>query len=328
MKIKILDENPEKVRKDYISATKEYNDAIKQLKESFWSDFLIGGLLVSGIFIVFEALLINYEIQWPYNCWGGLGICLIAILIIFVRWRLIKKKKDNLGRIEQNLNRRKAKLEYYRGNLDKALEYFERVLDIDPNDEEALNGKAAVLGDQEKYEEAFELLDKVLEINPNFSYAWNTKGAIYLELKNYEEAIKCFNKAIEFNPNFLEAWSNRGLAYSDLERYIEAIKNFEKALEIDPKDVESWDGMGIALMCHGDFEKAEKCFNKAIEINPKSSYTLYNFACLKSQQNEEDLALDYLEKAIELNEKWRKQAKFDSDFNNIKDSERFRVLIQ
>ena len=55
----------------------------------------------------------------------------------------------------------------------------------------------------------------------------------------------------------------------------------------------------------------------------------YNKACAYSLQNVIELALENLQKAIQLNpDHYRKLAKTDSDFDNIRHNQRFQALIQ
>jgi len=59
--------------------------AEKGLKESFWSDFLIGGLLVSGIFIFIES----FNLPSNINCYTG--ISLLSLAFFFNNFKIINK---------------------------------------------------------------------------------------------------------------------------------------------------------------------------------------------------------------------------------------------
>lgn len=47
---------------------------------------------------------------------------------------------------------------------------------------------------------AIEYFDKVLAINPQNELVWAKKGMLYSSLGRHEEAIECYNRALEINP--------------------------------------------------------------------------------------------------------------------------------
>lgn len=82
----------------------------------------------------------------------------------------------------------------------------------------------------------------------------------------------------------------------------------------------------------GDLRRSEDAiasYHKALAIKPDYYQAFYNKACAYSLQNQIELALENLQKAIQLApEKYREMAKNDSDFDNIPCDSRFQELIQ
>ena len=60
------------------------------------------------------------------------------------------------------------------------LAYYDKVLAIDPNDIDALTGKAKALHFLERYQEAIEYFDKVLAIDPNDIDALTGKAQLFI----------------------------------------------------------------------------------------------------------------------------------------------------
>ncbi|MGC9058373.1 MAG: tetratricopeptide repeat protein [Candidatus Nanoarchaeia archaeon] len=98
-----------------------------------------------------------------------------------------------------------------------------------------------------KNKKAIECFNKAIEINPNSGSAWYNKGVAFYDLHKYEEAIKCFDKAIEIEPNFEGAWRNKGLLLYILGKDEEAIECLDKAIEIDPDNERAWSYKGHCL---------------------------------------------------------------------------------
>jgi Flp pilus assembly protein TadD len=79
---------------------------------------------------------------------------------------------------------------------------------------------------------AINVFDKVIELNPNNADAWNDKGETLVTSGEYDEAIKALDKAIEIDPNKAGAWNNKGIALKSLGRDTEAQVAFAKATEL------------------------------------------------------------------------------------------------
>lgn len=68
------------------------------------------------------------------------------------------------------------------GNLEQALENFDKSLEISPEFADALEQKGIILSKFGKNEEALEYLEKALIINPNLAFANDFKKSIYKKL--------------------------------------------------------------------------------------------------------------------------------------------------
>ncbi|MDY6865113.1 MAG: tetratricopeptide repeat protein, partial [Halobacteriota archaeon] len=77
------------------------------------------------------------------------------------------------------------------------------------------------------YEETIRWFDKVLEIDPGDDDAWTQKGLALRNLEQYDEAIRWFDKVLEIDPGDDDAWTQKGLALRNLEQYDEAIRCYD-----------------------------------------------------------------------------------------------------
>jgi len=118
-----------------------------------------------------------------------------------------------------------------------------------------------------------------------------------------------------------------GAELSQEKNYSNAILCYDKALEIDPNDSNVLVNKGDALINQGKYDEAGQCYDKALSQNPNSSMALYNMACLKSLQGETNESLILLEKAISLDSKLIYAAKTEVAFVNMRDFDRFKMII-
>jgi len=80
-----------------------------------------------------------------------------------------------------------------------------------------LEKKGIELLSQKRYEEAISYFDKILEIEPTNINALNNKGASLLGLERYENALDYFDKVLEIKPDDYTALSNTVASLSKAE---------------------------------------------------------------------------------------------------------------
>ncbi len=78
--------------------------------------------------------------------------------------------------------------------------------------------------------------EKVIALNPKDAAAYNNRGVVYGMKGEVDRAIADFDKVIALNPKDAKAYNNRGFAYIKKGDKDQAIADFRKALEIDPSD--------------------------------------------------------------------------------------------
>ncbi len=125
------------------------------------------------------------------------------------------------------------------GDFEGSLEAFDKVLRIEPNNIDALDGKGWSLVCLGRWQEALDASKEVLAIEPLRDSALDNKGCSLMHLNRWYEAIEPLQKAVNVNPLNDYAWNNLGQTYMHFERYMEAINCFDKVLEINPEHADA-----------------------------------------------------------------------------------------
>jgi tetratricopeptide (TPR) repeat protein len=86
-----------------------------------------------------------------------------------------------------------------------------------------------------KPEKALEDFNRAIEIDPKIAAGYLGRANTFNIMGRYEESIMDYDKTLEINPKLANAYINRGSAYSHLGEYKKAIADYEKGLELDPK---------------------------------------------------------------------------------------------
>jgi tetratricopeptide (TPR) repeat protein len=114
------------------------------------------------------------------------------------------------------------------GNKVKAKEYFETSKRLSRRAKIFHKGKAHL-------DKAVKYFNKLIEMDPKNADAYNTLGNVYVCKQDYGEAIKCYKKSIELDPKCVRAYYNMGNAYIGLGNGTKAKECFEIADRLSSK---------------------------------------------------------------------------------------------
>jgi tetratricopeptide (TPR) repeat protein len=162
----------------------------------------------------------------------------------------------------------RATVAYYLKDYKLSLEDFTLYTVLKPNNAPAYGNRGVVYDELGKSELAISDYSKAIEIDPNYESAYYNRGTVYgKELEKYELAISDYSKAIEIDPNYADAYSNRGTVYGkELGKYELAISDYSKAIEIDPNLASAYSNRGVAYALSGNLKKAKEDAIRASQL--------------------------------------------------------------
>ena len=118
------------------------------------------------------------------------------------------------------------------GNLEEAMEAFNKALSLKPDYAEAYNNMGITLQDQGKLEEATTSFNKALSLKPDYAEAYNNMGITLKDQGKLEEAMEAYNKVLALKPDYAEAWSNGAEALEKWNKLKELGLWLERACQI------------------------------------------------------------------------------------------------
>ncbi len=125
---------------------------------------------------------------------------------------------------------------------------------------------------QKKYDKAKEYYQKALKINPKFAPAANNLAYLYAEKgENIDEALNLAQSAKEQFPDDPNISDTLGWVYYKKNIFTRAITYLREANEKIPDHSTMRYHLGMAYYKNGDKELAKKELSKALELDPKFS---------------------------------------------------------
>lgn len=120
------------------------------------------------------------------------------------------------------------------GRLQDAEKHYARVLELDPADARALNGRAVAFHRAGRLEEAVRYYEDAIHYHPDNALSQNGIAMVLHRLGRFDEAIQHYKEAIRLHPDRPDTYADLGMALAQAGRLREAVPYLEKALDLRP----------------------------------------------------------------------------------------------
>jgi Flp pilus assembly protein TadD len=127
-------------------------------------------------------------------------------------------------------------------NPQLALDYWNRVIQAQPERSEAYNNRGLAFYEIKRYQQAIQDYSRAIELNAEQEKAYNNRGNAYYALEEYQLALNDFNHSLQLQPNYSKARLNRGLAYYQLDKSELACIDFTAACGMGECTGKEWAG--------------------------------------------------------------------------------------
>jgi len=199
---------------------------------------------------------------------------------------------------------------------------------------------------KKQYREAIEAFKQGPRKDP---VIWNKEGIAYHEMLQLDHALKSYQQAVKLKKDYQEAINNIGTIYYARKSYRRAITYYQRALRAAPETDRSaaiYNNLGTAYFSRKEYKQAADAFQIALKLDPdvfehNSAYGVlleersvqerakyhYYLAKLYAKNGRNELALQYLKKALEEGFKEKKQLQTDPEFATLRNTKEFKDLL-
>jgi len=220
-------------------------------------------------------------------------------------------------------------------NLRQADLASKRALELEPDLAEAHVARGIAVSLSKRFEEAEREFETAMRLDPKLFEAPYFYARARKSQGQFAEAVKLFERASAVRPEDFQAPSFLASSLESLGMHAESqvigrrvLKLIDDRLQLNPDDARA---CILAATTHsklGESVPALEFARRSLEIDPDDAMILYNVACTYSMLGKPDDALSCLERAIDGGFGHKEWIEHDSDFNSIRDTPRFRAILQ
>ncbi|MBF2098489.1 MAG: tetratricopeptide repeat protein [Gloeomargaritaceae cyanobacterium C42_A2020_066] len=117
------------------------------------------------------------------------------------------------------------------GDYALALESFQRLVSLQPEDPESFLLRGIAQARAGAYQEALDDFETASQLSPGRPEPWVARGNTLILIEGYRQAINAYSRALKLDPEALEAYSGRSVAYENLGQRKEALADLQTLQE-------------------------------------------------------------------------------------------------
>ncbi len=204
------------------------------------------------------------------------------------------------------------------GGMRKAIDEYVKLVDIRRNDYQSYFKIADLLNDLGQKNEAIEILENLMKNKPDSYEGSILLGELLCEQARFKEAERVYQEALKYRPADFDLYYNLGIVYTMLSEFQMAKEMYSQAADINHKAYGAHYNLGQIALIQGDLELAERYFEHSLygELEAKAYYQLAKIYCLKGER---DRAINFLNKAIEIEPELLEMANQEKAFADIRE---------
>lgn len=157
-------------------------------------------------------------------------------------------------------------------NIDKGINYYEILIEQDPDDLDSLFRLAMLYKIKEENEKSMGILIDIIDKNAAYTDAYIELGFFYVYKEDFKKAIHTFEQGINYKPNEDRLYEGLGIAYEYSNQFDRAIHHYHQSISYNNKNVASRFGLARIYLKKKDNFGASNELTSVIQMAPKSIY--------------------------------------------------------
>jgi tetratricopeptide (TPR) repeat protein len=164
------------------------------------------------------------------------------------------------------------------GKADEATQFYERALQLDATNFDALNGLFSLHAARGEFDKAHARVDQALAQKPNDAPLHFLKGQIYGRQQDARGAEAEMRRALEIDPTFAPAFNALAALYINTNQPDQALASLRDWSARRPDDPTPYVLTGMLKDKQQDYAAANDAYRKALAIRPDDTFSANNLA--------------------------------------------------
>ncbi|MDP8222240.1 MAG: tetratricopeptide repeat protein [Candidatus Lernaella stagnicola] len=198
---------------------------------------------------------------------------------------------ESMGVVVPEVSLIKATMLIQSGSLERAMTEIDHALEEAPEDTNLLLLKAGMLAATSENEKAIEVYEKVLDLEPDNEMAAVFLSALYEEMNRLNKAKRTLVKFTKKNLNAAHAFFSLGRMELDDDNFAAAKAAFVRTTELAPENAKAWVGVGFSCEGLGEREQAIHAYKQAVELDPSNRLLRRQLISLHLREHDPDAAM-------------------------------------
>ncbi len=188
----------------------------------------------------------------------------------------------------------RAALSSDRTDFDRALDDWNKVVELEPEDPSSYFGRGNIRLTRREWAKAVGDFTQTIKLDSEHADAHRARAFAWLAQHSFDQAIADCGDAIKLDPEDERTLVIRGRAWLGKQEFAKAIADCTEAIRLDRSDSRAFVCRALAWGRQNEYDKAIADYNSAIQLEPMDAESYYNRAWVWQQKGEIARALaDY-----------------------------------
>jgi tetratricopeptide (TPR) repeat protein len=178
------------------------------------------------------------------------------------------------------------------GRHTEALKASRQAIRLKPDSPESYLNIGSAFAYLGQFKESADAYRQAIRLDPNNADTHFALGVTYGKMSRTEDEVQSYKQAIRLRPDFVSAYEKLAQGLFRLNRFAEAVTTYKTIIQLKPGDGTAYDNLGTTYLKLKQYQEAVEAFKQAIRLKPDFGRAYYNLALAYLSLNDRDAALE------------------------------------